>query len=318
MAVELKKYGHIFVGGAPRSGTTLVQRILGAHSLVYAGPEFDLVPEIVKLRSQFLQKIDVGRISAYLDKDTVNALFGGFLVSVFQKKINETGKAYLSEKTPSNIEVFPELLECLPQAQYIFIVRDPRAIVASMLEVGRKYRKDLKVPPLFTRSTRHAVAYINQLWAKGNEARLKSGNVLVMHYEDIISNPRGAIEGMTRFLALPFEEGLLNIQESDWEMPAFKAGEAYWYTKEQLKDAIRKDAVEKWPNILTKYDLYVINKWLQRISGLTDRYQLETDSSIRWALNDFVGTNVSNLMRFSMRAAAKLYRILWRLVLAAG
>jgi hypothetical protein len=72
MTIEPKKYRHIFVGGAPRSGTTLVQRILGAHSLVYAGPEFDLVPEIIRLRNQFIQKIIAGRISAYMDENYVN------------------------------------------------------------------------------------------------------------------------------------------------------------------------------------------------------------------------------------------------------
>ena len=260
MTIEQNKYRHIFIGGAPRSGTTLVQRILGVHSLVYAGPEFDLVPEIIKLRNQFIQKINAGRISAYMDENYVNSVFEGFITSVFQKKINETGKTYISEKTPSNIEAFPELLECLPNARYIFVVRNPRSIVASMLEVGRKYRKDLKMPPPFTRTTRSAVEYINSLWENGNAALLKSNNVLVVYYEDIVSNPRKAIGAMTDFLGLPFEDGLLNIKENNWEMAEFKSGEEYWYTKDQLKDEIRKDATEKWSSVLSGYDLYLIDK----------------------------------------------------------
>lgn len=309
MTNKLKKYGHIFVGGAPRSGTTLVQRILGAHSQVYAGPEFDLVPEVIKLRSQFLQKINDGRITVYLEKENVNELFEGFLLSVFQKKINETGKAYISEKTPSNIEVFPELQECLPNAHYIFVIRDPRAIVASMLEVGRKYRKDLRIPPAFTKNTRQAVEYINLLWGKGDEARVKSSNVLVVYYEDIISNPRNSIEAITNFLEIPFEESLLNIQESEWEMPAFKSDNTYWYTKEQLKDEIRNDAVEKWPSILTDYDLYIIDKQMRRISGLTDRYQLEVEHAFRLRMKEFLAMNLAHLRGFLGRALTKLSSI---------
>src|SRR5207248_2249050 len=113
-----------------------------------------------------------------------------------------------------NIGAFPELLECLPNARYIFVVRNPRSIVASMLEVGRNYRKGLKGPPAFTRTTRSAVEYINLLWENGNAALLKSKNVLVVYYEDIINNPKKAIGAMTDFLELPFEDGMLNIQES--------------------------------------------------------------------------------------------------------
>jgi hypothetical protein len=154
------------------------------------------------------------------------------------------------------------------------------------------------------------VDYINLLWGKGSEARLKSNNVLVVYYEDIVSNPRTSIEEIVNFLALPFEEGLLNIQESSLELPEFKSGEKYWYTKEQLKNEIRTDAVDRWRSILTDYDLYVIDRRLQRISGLTDRYQFEVNKSLRWALNDFFGMNLECLRRFMMRAFAKLSRIL--------
>lgn len=310
MTSELKTYGHIFVGGVPRSGTTLVQRILGAHSLIYAGPEFDLVPEIIKLRSLFLQKINDGRISAYLDNDYVNKLFESFLITVFQKKITETGKTYISEKTPSNIEVFSELQECLPNAHYIFVMRDPRAIVASMLEVGRKYRSDVRVPPNFTKNTRCAVEFINLLWKKGNEALLKSKNIQVVFYEDIIGNPRKTIKTITNFLGIPFEEGLLNIQDSDWEMPAFKSDEGYWYTKEQLKGVIRKDAVEKWLTVLTAYDLFLIDRHLMRIPALTDRYRLEVTGSLRLIMQDYIGTCWAQLRKLLMKAGAKLYRLI--------
>jgi hypothetical protein len=206
--------------------------------------------------------------------------------------------------------VFPELLECLPNARYIFVVRNPRSIVASMLEVGRKYRKDLKMPLAFTRTTRSAVECINSLWENGNAALLKSNNVLVVYYEDIVSNPRKAIGAMTDFLELPFEDGLLNIQDSNWEMPEFKSDEKYWYTKDQLKGEIRKDATEKWSRILSGYDLYLIDKRMKRIPGLTDRYPLKVDGSLQWALKDFFGNNLARIRWIWARGFTKLSRLL--------
>ena len=298
----------IFVGGAPRSGTTLVQRILGAHSAVYAGPEFDLVPEIMRLRELFLAGIDSGRISTYLDSQGVNAIFVNFVRSMFGKVLEESGKTHVSEKTPSNVAAFPELQDCMPHAHYIFVMRDPRSIVASMLEVGRRYRRDAKLPPGFVKNIRRSLDYINALWLAGNQARLKNVNILVVYYEDLVNTPRPIIEQMTNFLGIPFEEALLNIQDSVWDTSEFKSNENYWYTKEQLKTAIQADSMEKWHETLTPYELYVIDKHLIRIPGLTDRYRLDAPGSIFWALRDFIGASGNRLRKHLIRLYVGLAR----------
>lgn len=285
----------IFIGGAPRSGTTLVQRILGAHSQVYAGPEFDLLPQIMELRNQFLQKVATGRISTYLDAQETNVIFEEFILSMFQKKANETNKSYVSEKSPPNIEVFSELLDCMPQAKYIFVVRDPRAVVASLLEVGKKMRADSAPAPLHLTKTRHAVGLVNAMWEKGNKALLRGDNVLVVHYEDIISEPESIIRNLTSFLGVPFEESMLRIQDSKWDASEFNAGEAYWYSKEQLNMAIDTQSVEKWKASLSAYDLYLIDHTLKRIPGITDCYSIEVSDSLIWGVTNFSEKLLSRL-----------------------
>jgi hypothetical protein len=287
MSSKLTQDKLFFVGGAPRSGTTLVQRILGAHSEVYAGPEFGLVSQIMELRTQFLQRIITGRISTYLDMQDTNEIFEQFILSMFQKKADETKKPYLSEKTPPNIEVFSELQDCMPQAKYIFVVRDPRAVVASLLEVGQKMQADSTPAPLHLRKTRHAVGLVNAMWEKGNKALLRGDNVLLVHYEDIISAPESAIKRLTDFLGISFEESMLRIQDSKSDTSEFKAGEAYWYSKEQLNMAIDSQSVEKWKASLSAYDLYLIDRVLKRIPGITDRYSIEVSGSLLWGAANF-------------------------------
>lgn len=300
MTTKLEQSRLIFVGGAPRSGTTLVQRILGAHSQVYAGPEFDLVPQIMELRNQFLQKIEAGRISTYLDAQATNDVFERFILAIFQKKASKTNKSYLSEKTPSNIEVFPELQDCLPNAKYIFVVRDPRAIVASLLEVGRKMRADSIDAPAYLRRTRYAVEFVNMMWEKGRQALLKD-HVLLLHYEDIISDTESTVRKLSAFVGIPFEEAMLQIQSSKWDAPEFKAGEAYWYTKEQLEMAISKQSTEKWKENLSAYDLYLIDHKLKRIPEITGRYSFEVSSSLPWGAVDLFERILIQLRRHAGR-----------------
>lgn len=282
MSSKLTQDKLIFIGGAPRSGTTLIQRILGAHSQVYAGPEFDLIPNIMELRNQFLQKVASGRISTYLDVQETNVIFEGFILSMFQKKANETEKSYISEKSPPNIEVFSELLDCLPQAKYIFVVRDPRAVVASLLEVGKKMQADAAPVPLCLMKTRHAVGLVNTMWEKGNKALLRSDNVLLLHYEDLIREPELTIRKLTSFISVSFEESMLRIQDSKWDAAELSREEAYWYSKDQLKMEINKRSVEKWKTSLSSYDLYLIDRLLSRIPKITDHYSIKVPSTVLW------------------------------------
>lgn len=310
MQKDFNQHYLIFVGGAPRSGTTLVQRVLAAHSMVYGGPEFDLIPEIVRLRNQFINKVESGRISTYLDKDGVDNAFRKFLLAIFHKKIRETGKVYFSEKTPANLEVFPELLEIFPDALFIYVMRDPRAIVASLLEVGNRYRKDDKLSPVFTRSARRAIDYINHLWAKGGSVLSKSNKVFLVYYEDIVSNAYSTIEGLANFIGLPFEEGTISIQDKEWDLPHnISSGNGYTYTKEQLREGINDGALNKWQSVLTNYDQYLIDKHLIRMPGVTERYDLSVNHHMGWVLKDSLGTFWARLIKLLVKGMSKAVKV---------
>jgi hypothetical protein len=50
----------VFIGGAPRSGTTMIQNILANHSGIHAGPEFDWTPELARIFSGIKRGIQNG------------------------------------------------------------------------------------------------------------------------------------------------------------------------------------------------------------------------------------------------------------------
>src|SRR5262249_41720396 len=187
LASQLRRL--VFVGGSPRSGTTLVQRILNCHPEIYGGPEFDFVPPIADLFQLMRKSISSGRIDAILDEPGLVHAFRSLLVALLLPKLQAEGVSFLSEKTPSNVLPFAWLEDCVPEAKKILVVRDPRDVVYSMVEVGRRQRLRRGHASGFVRDTVAAVNYMNRCLTAGAALAEISDNCLVIHYEDVVSEP---------------------------------------------------------------------------------------------------------------------------------
>jgi hypothetical protein len=232
----------IFVGGSPRSGTTLAQRILDCHPEVYGGPEFDFVPPIVDLFQDMRRAIQSGRIDAILDEKGLINAFRCLLVALLLPKLQAEGVGYLSEKTPSNVLAFPWLEECAPEAKKILVIRDPRDVVCSMLEVGQRQRRRQGRASGFVRDTVAAVDYMNQCLRAGTALAETSANCLVVYYEEMVSDPISVANRMYRFI------GVSEMEHLDLENEQFKAArnrESWidWATPGTISGGVEKDRV---------------------------------------------------------------------------
>jgi hypothetical protein len=304
----------IFVGGAPRSGTTLVQRILNAHSSVYGGPEFDLIPRIMKLRRLFRNKIETGRIDAFLSKKQCDDCFSAFVVGLFSYKLKDSNTIYISEKTPSNAFVFADICELFPEARCVLVLRDPRSIVASMLKVSKAARSSDRIDESF-RTTSSCVRYMNSCWSRGFSAVEKYPNVRTVFYEDIVTNPQIAIKQLCKDLELPFEERMLRIEDSAFEAARDENSWQHWYSHEQFTMAIQEPRAASWQAHLKPYQVWLINRKAFRNSVLQKRYFrcLTTSEKLVWhyALRVFAEEIPEALKLIGSKARNLLNRLGW-------
>ncbi len=268
--------GMIFVGGAPRSGTTLMQRVMSAHDDVFAGPEFDFIPSIVVgLRDSMLRSIRSGRINAIVDEDTVDKAIQNFVCTMFEERLTKSGKSFFCEKTPANATVFPELEKIFPDARHIMMVRDPRDIVNSMKTVRERFLAKGEKPPRFTRSIAASVQIINEYYGSGLIAAEKSDKVLLVYYEDLVSNPEREIRRVCDHAGLSYQSGMLDIE--DKVLADSDLGGEHFYSYESLRQPIQTSGVVSKTFLLSAEDVALVERFTTEIAAL-DRYELQPQS----------------------------------------
>ena len=83
---------YVFVGGVPRSGTSMFQKMLDGHSDIYGGPEFDKVGATIGLYKNYLGGIENKRQSLYYSKEEARGYFAQLLASFFWRDFREEGE----------------------------------------------------------------------------------------------------------------------------------------------------------------------------------------------------------------------------------
>jgi hypothetical protein len=251
----------IFIGGAPRSGTTLLQNMLDSHPEIFGGAEFLHVPDIINLRNRFKTSIDREYIGAYCSQTEVDQEIKRLIERFLMPAHLGTSARYLSEKTPGNILVFSELAEIFPNAKFIEIVRDPRATVSSLLQVGKRAKEKKGKPVSFARDARAASAYVMQCIEAGRQAEDKyPGRILTVKYENLVADPRKVLDMICEYLTVDFNESMLfpaAIQHAGETAITEKSGEI-WYDKKSYNLNPHTDSLDKWRQILSPSDEMII------------------------------------------------------------
>jgi hypothetical protein len=258
--MQKKENQLIFVAVVPRSGTTLAQNILDCHPDIYGGPEFDRICNIVDLRRKLHRSIKNGRIDTYLNQQDVDKnianLIKIFLYPVAQRK----NCSFVSEKTPWNILAFKDLIEILPKAKFIYIIRYPHAVVASMINVAKRAKRVEVKPPDFTQSISLACYYIESVLKLIHQLDKKyPGKILTLKYEQLLKEPLPEIKGLCSFIGVSFDKRMLKPGETDHPGQENMTQTGIWYTKSMYNSNFEKQHMDKWKNQLSEISKAFIN-----------------------------------------------------------
>lgn len=225
----------IFVIGPARSGTTLLQTMLGAHPSISALPEMhfwfrivDLVDywgdvgepdrfraalsELVSLPGGLLDGADF-QVDRILEEAApfVGLEYGDLLDAVGRDLARRQGKARWAEKTPW--QSAERIWQLFPEAQVIHLIREPRDTVASILRAPFNDQSAWALADQWARYTQHN---IHTGTARGPE------HYFQVRYEDLVRAPLATLGLVCRFLGEEFESSMLLRREDSTAL--FSAG----------------------------------------------------------------------------------------------
>ncbi|HEB27824.1 MAG TPA: sulfotransferase [Porticoccus sp.] len=216
----MKNNTNILVIGAPRSGTTLLAGILSAGEAASPMlPECTYITQIIQHFHDFLHYSDPQRFAAYaIDEETLTRMYRGMVDSMqatVQQHFKEIDYRYLILKDPE----LTQLIDLIPRffgedSKTVCVVRDPRAVIASMLEVERKKKKGvlsswIKTPSKVTiNELVNLIFYERRIisdffvyyWRVLESQLYANGSVHIVHFEKIVARDEDEFRRLEEYL----------------------------------------------------------------------------------------------------------------------
>lgn len=211
----------VFLTGCPRSGTTLLQSLLAAHSQIASFPETHFFAHIPARRpwlrtlgfasrgagpafEQLLDYIDYHEARPRSHGHLFTRPYAQMYVEVLDCLTLRQGKSLWLEKTPRHALYIDCIQRQVPGAKFIHIVRSGADTVASLYEVTHQHPEVWSGPCSIDRCVQNWIKYMQI----ARTYLFKTGHILV-RYEQLVENPRVMLSRLCTFLNVDFEEGML-------------------------------------------------------------------------------------------------------------
>jgi hypothetical protein len=261
----------LFIGACPRSGTTLLRSLLDNHPDLAMPAETDFVIPLWKLRAGFgdlherKNRRAVGewifkqqghggtrlRAGTFTRKQAIRRVadspptLGSIVATCFGMYAEAHGKQRWGDKRPAYAGWIPMLFALFPDAQFINLVRDPRAAVASQIPLGWGHEEAALASAAvrWEYSARRVDAF---------SARLRPDQLLDLRYEDMVRDPEATLDQVCAFAGLRAGDAIATMIGAE-RRGKFRPG---WH--EKLAQPISTDSVERWREKLDPHEVALV------------------------------------------------------------
>jgi hypothetical protein len=231
------RQGPIFIVGAPRSGTTMLQYRLRNHPRLSlpTGESHFFIP-LYRSQAQYgdLSQLDnIRRVLQamydqsrdFLETDLHGMTFDidvlarefheqgrhtlpAIISGIFEKNAQGEGKSRWGDKTPYYVMHLPKLIEWFPDAQIVHLIRDGRDVALSLF--GRQH--DFSVYNTYF-AAEYWESYVEKGHALGKQ--LPSHQYMELRYVDFLKDPEGNMQRICTFLGEEYTPELFDVASVD-------------------------------------------------------------------------------------------------------
>ncbi|MGZ8218220.1 sulfotransferase family protein, partial [Methylomagnum sp.] len=249
----------LFLVGCPRSGTTWLQIILGNHPKIATAREthlFDVYLHRLYDRWDSEEKSqDKDGLRILLSRSEFDGLCGQFASAVMNKiAAVKPGAALVLEKTPGNIKKHKLIKQFFPDAKFLHIVRDPRAVAASLLAAKQEPWGNWAPNDVYSAARMwrdHVMLARRELVLYGNDFK-------EIRYEDLSNNPTAVVHNIWKWLAIPpvkFDPAEFTIEKIKHTCAEKAQSSPAWENRENF---FRRGTVDGWSGDLTRDQIMII------------------------------------------------------------
>lgn len=288
----------VFIGGCERSGTTFLASLLGSHPQAVTLPES--VFKLVLLKTTTVEALEVASLNILLKKHHKFAHLGinetdlqerlkSLELRSAQEIINSVVDLYAEGKgrknynfwidhNPNNLQNCKLLSDAFPNAKFIHLVRDGRAIANSVINLDWGPNTTLHAAQWWLQKLCHGL--LSEQW-------LGSKRIMRVKYEDLVRKPQETLQTISEFIGLDYSQRMTTGDSS------FVAG----YTKNQHSLVGRPadlSRVNKWEQQLSPQEIQVFEKYTGQTLELMG-YQLNfPEENIKLKISDRLRLNLKD------------------------
>ena len=211
---EINTQKIIFIMGMPRSGTTLVEKIISSHSKVSGLGELNILNNIISSNIVKNHEINISIIDKFLDKDLTESY-------MFYLKNFKYDKEYITDKSLTNFWYIGFIKHFFPNSKIIHCSRNSKdncfSIYKNLFDVHEGWFYDQEELANYYKVYEDLMIFWNTKY---------EGGIYNIKYEELIKNSEEEMKRIIDYCGLGWEANCLNFHKSNTAIKTLSVNQA--------------------------------------------------------------------------------------------